>query len=304
MKKLLTLSIISILALSLLMTGCNTQEGVDVDSAAFFSINIVSGESAYTFSKGELSKYTLHEFVTTTTKKDTIYEDCWMGVKLADILSKAGLKDAVQRIKCTASDGYKSNLTISEVSTYYIALFKKAEGKMTALPLDDIRIINSTDAFQTNWVKKLVKIEINPEVLASVSEFSITVQSGEKSFTITDNDVDSYELHQITTTTVKNDVETTSKWKGIKLNDILAKAGITATVTSLQFEDNGDPKYIVTYAQADFSSIDDFYIALYLEEEGVYNPLPSNEIKNVHIKDTAGKKWVKGLAKIILNPAA
>lgn len=302
-NKLLTSALLIVIAITLIFTGCDDNQPTDefvlkVEDIADYSIEIISKDITYIFEKANFSDYTLMDITTKTTKNDKQITDEWKGISLSSILNKAGIDNTVSKIKCSASD-YHSTITVDDIDTYYIALYRKEDNKFEALSLEKFRIISTADEFQSNWVKSLTSIEINPISLSKPSNFSIDIVFEEKTYNFSNENIKSFDIVDFSTSTTKNDITTTTNYKGVKLADILNAAEIDVTVNSINFIDL-ESDYNKTY-DSDIN-IDNFYIALYEEEEGTYTALETEKIKNVCTTDTFSSGWVKGLDTVTINP--
>lgn len=308
-KNLLLVLIIMIIAMAITLVGCNAGDiktsptktpavfTYDINTVADFSIPVVLGETTYTFDRSKLASYDLKDITTSTIKTidgvETTVVDNWKGVALSDIVTAAEFTGTITNIKSTATDHFAITdvITAGDISNYYIVIFQKVDDAFSPLAVDKIRKICSTDQFQSNWVKKLKRVELN---YVAPNTFSIVINSGEDSVTIDNSKLNYFDLYNVTTNTTS-----VEDWKGFKLADLLAYAEITDTVTSIDFIVGETVKSYETVAD-----INTFYIFLYKKADGVYSPLASGDIRNGCSTDTAKSLWVKGLTTIEINPVA
>jgi DMSO/TMAO reductase YedYZ molybdopterin-dependent catalytic subunit len=201
----------------------------------------------------------------------------YTGVRLNDLLNKAGLKEGAASVTLTASDGFAVDLDLATVQacTDCLVAFDPATPGVynAAMP----------DQPSKSWVKGLVSITVVvPEPV------TLTVSG------LVDNELKLTDsaLHAMTVVTLNLTHPKTgaADYTGVRLSDLLSQAGVQsgATTVTLTASDGFSNDIDLATVQA----CTDCMVAFDSATPGVYSSA---------MPDMAGKSWVKNLISIIIK---
>ncbi len=315
--KIFVLVLILALSITLFVACIKTDDGktTSVDETVIdlldFSIEINYGESSSTtFTQADLATLTLADFEVTVIDDNETEVREYKGYSFADVFTLKGIETYNPCFTFTSipntptGSGFVQNdNSCDALSTYYFAFFEdKGEGyKAITLTVEDaagadlvvngVRNVCTSQQFKTYWVKGLREIDILAPALNvdSLAEFDIDVNGTNFS----EEDLVGMDLYEVATTTIKDDIETTTHWVGVKVEDMLGTPSAYNTITY------ADGDYIKIYS--DTTSAVGHYLVLfeYDTDENVYVEIVSEgDYRNICTADNSKGKWVKGLATI------
>ena len=208
-------------------------------------------------------------------KGDTQYT----GVRLNDILDKAGIMSGATDVTFTASDGFSNTLDIPTVTSCADCL--------VAFDPNTAGVYNLAMPGQTSgkaWVNGLATIKV-----VALAPVTLTVNG------LVDNELKltDAELHgmNVVTLTLTHPKKGDTKYTGVRLSDILKQAGIQSGAKTVSFMASDGFTY-----DADLATVQactDCLVAFDSTTPGVYNLAFAGQ--------TSGKAWVNGLVTITVK---
>jgi DMSO/TMAO reductase YedYZ molybdopterin-dependent catalytic subunit len=201
----------------------------------------------------------------------------YTGVRLNDLLNQAGIKAGAATVTLTASDGFTNDLDLATVQacTDCLVAFDPATPGVynAAMPGQSSK----------SWVKSLVSITVvapEPVTLTVTGKVNNELQ-------LTDS-----ALHGMTIVTLNlvHPKNGASDYTGIRLNDLLAQAGIQAGAATVTF--TASDGFANDLDLATVQACTDCLVSFDPAAPGVYN---------ADMPGQSSKAWVKGLVSITVK---
>jgi DMSO/TMAO reductase YedYZ molybdopterin-dependent catalytic subunit len=201
----------------------------------------------------------------------------YTGVRMNDLLTKAGIKAGAGKVTLTASDGYTYDLDLATVQacTDCLIAFDPATPGVynTAMPGQSGKA----------WVKALVSITIpapEPVTLAVTGLVNTELQ-------LTDSALHAMTVVTLNLTHPKNGA---ADYTGVRLNDLLSQAGIKAGAVTVTL--TASDGFSNDIDLATILACTDCLVAFNPATPGVYNAAMPGQ---------SGKSWVNGLVSITVK---
>jgi DMSO/TMAO reductase YedYZ molybdopterin-dependent catalytic subunit len=202
----------------------------------------------------------------------------YTGVRLNDLLNKAGIKAGAASVTLTGSDGFTNTLALSTVQacTDCLITFDSATPGVynAAMPGQSSK----------SWVKGLVSITV---IVPEPVTLTITGLVNNE-LKLTDS-----ALHGMTVVTLNlvHPKNGATDYTGVRLSELLSKAGIKAGAATVAFTANDGFTNDIDLAIV--QACTDCLVAFDPSTPGIYNLAMAGQ--------TSGKAWIKGLVSITIK---